>query len=259
VYASAWFDPPTDIDDDWTVLATLPSMPRDARMGIAIRFSSGRMLCSVVDYGRPAAPQNTDALVARLADLCVPQIHRLLLASKPTSDVAVFGNTQNRWRRYGRLPSFPDGLVVIGDAVCSLNPRYGQGMTVASLSADRLDKELSAYFGEHQSLSGFSHHFQKKLEGVLTVPWQIALLEDRAWVSSLAGAEPSLAERIAVKSAQRVLKTAFSDVDTYIRFMRVAHLLDTPFAMLHPRTIAKIAGGGGAGPAADDVPGIGSA
>lgn len=256
MYCSAWFEPPSGIDDDWTVLATLPSIPRDPRMGVAIRFGASKMLCSVIDYGKPKAVRTTDELVDRLSVLCVPQIHRLLRASKATSEVAVYGNTQNRRRRFGRLDRFPDGLVVIGDAACSLNPRYGQGMTVASLGAERLDADLSSYSKTNGNLDGFSLHFQKSLDRVLTVPWQIALMEDRAWVAHLAGEAPSFVQRLALAGSQRVLATAFSDVETYIRFMRVAHLLDAPTGMLDPRILAKIARGGRPS-GAEDVPGIG--
>jgi 2-polyprenyl-6-methoxyphenol hydroxylase-like FAD-dependent oxidoreductase len=141
--------------------------------------------------------------------------------------------------------------VVIGDAACSLNPRYGQGMTVASLGADRLDRELSAA----RSLDGFSQRFQRSLDRMLLVPWQMALMEDRAWVSSLSGEARSLGQRLALAGSQRVLRTAFSDIGTYIRFMRVAHLLDSPVKMLAPRTLARIARGGSAGSVKDD-PGI---
>lgn len=258
-YTSAWFEPPAGIEDDWTALATLPSIPHDARMGVVIRFGSGPMICSAVAYGKPAPPRTHDELVEGMARLSVPEVHRLLRASKPVTELISYGNTQNRWRRYGRLPWFPDGLVVLGDAVCSMNPRYGQGMTLAAMSAERLDQELSAYFDERASLEGFPLHFQKRLERMLGVPWQIALMEDRAWVSSLAGTPPPLLQRIALAGSQRVLKTAFSDIDTYIRFMRVAQLLDAPTAMLSPKTLAKIAVGGGGGAAAEDSPAVGAA
>ncbi|WP_394830097.1 FAD-dependent monooxygenase [Pendulispora rubella] len=244
VYASAWFEPPKGIDDDWVALATLPAIPREPHMGVAIRFGPDRMLCSAIGYGSPRPPRTIDEMAHRMEALCVPHLARLVRASKATSDVVVYANTQNRWRRWGRLPRFPDGLVIIGDAVCSLNPRYGQGMTVASLGAERLDRELDAHFARHGNLTGFSHRFQRSLEAVLAVPWQIALMEDRSWVSVLSGAAPSPLSKLVLAGSQRVLQTAFSDIDTYIRFMRLAHLLDAPTRMLAPRTLARIARGG---------------
>jgi 2-polyprenyl-6-methoxyphenol hydroxylase-like FAD-dependent oxidoreductase len=259
VYASSWFQPPADIDDDWKALVSLPSLPRQRRMTIIARFAPDRMLCSVGDYGKPPPPRNHDELIARMGDVCVPQISRLLRASKPASEIAVYGNTQNRMRRFAHLPWLPEGLVILGDAACSLNPRYGQGMTVAALSAERLDKELSAYFAARGSLKGFPHHFQKSLERMLTVPWQIALAEDRGWISFLSGSVPPLLQRITLKGFQRVLKTAMSDIDTYIRFMRVAQMLDGPATMLAPGTLAKIAMGGRPKGGQEDAPTVGSA
>ena len=258
VYSSCWFEPPPDIDDDWTALATLPSAPRDRRMGIALRIAADRLHCSAVEYGRPRPLRSPAELVAHMERLCVPELHRLLRASRPVSNVSVFANTQNRWRRHGSLPWFPDGFVILGDAVCSLNPRYGQGMTVASLGADRLDGELSSYAAARGDLRGFSRSFQESLDEALNVPWQIALMEDQQFVTASSGASPGLAQRIVARGAARLLQTAFSDVETYVKFMRVAHLLDAPTRMLAPGTLAKIARGGRSDAATEQAPGIGA-
>lgn len=258
-YASAWFEEPPGLDDDWGVLATLPAIPNAPQMGCVIRFATRRRLhCAVITYGKPRAPRSPDELVARMAELDVPQLHRLLQRAKPLSEVESYGNTQNRWRRYSSLPRFPDGLLVIGDAACSLNPRYGQGMTVAALSADRLDRELGSYLAQHRSLQGFGAHFQRSLEDVLKVPWQMALLEDHLWVSHFSGRSPSLSERLQQAGSGRLLRAAFTDIDTYIRFMRVAHLLAPPTSLLTPRTLMRMLSQAPE-PAGNDTPGIGPA
>lgn len=46
-------------------------------------------------------------------------------------------------RRYYERTRLPDNLVVIGDSLCSFNPVYGQGMSVAALEAVVLARQLS--------------------------------------------------------------------------------------------------------------------
>lgn len=184
-----------------------------------------------------------------MGSVSVPELQQLLAASRPLSPLSTYANTQNRLRKFSRLRGFPEGLVVLGDATCSLNPRYGQGMTVASLSVEHLRLQLGAFYSDHGHLTGFGPWFQASLEKLVAAPWQAALMEDRSWVTHFAGGRPPLAQRVALGATERILKTAFSDLDTYIRFTRVAHMLDAPVKMLVPRTVGALVRGRGLGPA----------
>jgi 2-polyprenyl-6-methoxyphenol hydroxylase-like FAD-dependent oxidoreductase len=259
VYTSCLFEPPARIDDDWIMLGATAPVLRDPHMSALMRLGPGRLLCAFIAYGNEKPPRTAEELVACTAGLCVPEIHRLLRACRPMSAPVVFNNTLNRWRHFARIPTFPDGLVCIGDAACTLNPRYGQGMTVAALSADRLDAELTGHFLEHARLEGFSRRFQQRLDDILKVPWQLAVMEDRLWVSASSGKAPRLSERIVMKGSGPLLHGLFSNMEAYIQFMRVAHLIDPPTRMLSPRILGAIAKGGALGGVRAPAPHIGAA
>src|SRR5258707_6601470 len=67
---------------------------------------------------------------------------------------------------------FPDGLLVMDDAMCSFNPIYGQGMTVAAWQA-LLRRRVMA-----RGTRGLPRSFFKDAAKVIEGPWAISVGTD---------------------------------------------------------------------------------
>lgn len=71
-----------------------------------------------------------------------PGAFELIRDAEPLTPVARFGSPSSVQRHYERLTRVPEGFLCIGDAICSFNPIWGQGMSVAALEVVALAELL---------------------------------------------------------------------------------------------------------------------
>jgi 2-polyprenyl-6-methoxyphenol hydroxylase-like FAD-dependent oxidoreductase len=136
--------------------------------------------------------------------------------------------TSNRLRCYHRMRRWPEGLFALGDAVATLNPIYGQGMTLAALGA----VALAAECGKGRDLRS-SRCFQRRLARINLVPWLLATSED----SRFAGGAP-MSARIARFYTERLRRRIPSDPVLALAFMKTLQLTE-PLASLRPAAIFR--------------------
>jgi 2-polyprenyl-6-methoxyphenol hydroxylase-like FAD-dependent oxidoreductase len=154
-------------------------------------------------------------------------------AGTPLDEVSYYHVPSNRWRRYDKLRRIPQGLLVIGDAVCSFNPLYAQGMTVAALEAIVLRDCLR--HGRRDLPRRFFRASAKKIG----VAWQTAVGSDLA-MPEIVGPR-SVSTRIANAFLNRVLTAAETDPVVAERFLRVTGMIDGPARLLSPALILRLA------------------
>ena len=104
-----------------------------------------------------------------------PDLGEVLDRCELLSPVAGYRIPASMWRRYDRLPALPARLLVVGDALASFNPIYGQGMTVAALEALAVRAQL-----ERGGLRSHAPHDRPHLKQVAPA-WKMSASADLAF------------------------------------------------------------------------------
>jgi len=162
-----------------------------------------------------------------------PHVLAAVRAAEPLGEVARHRMPSSQWRRYDKMRRFPDGLLVFGDAICSFNPIYGQGMTVAALEASALHGCLR--HGDRD----LSRRFFRAAAKPIAAAWQLAAGGDLA-LPEVEGPRP-LSVRIANAYMDWVLTACESDAVVAAQFFKVNALVDPPSRLLHPAFIYRVA------------------
>ena len=172
-------------------------------------------------------------LLVRFArSLLFTDIYEAIRTADPIDDPTIYRFPAARRRRYERLARFPEGLVVLGDGLCSFNPVYGQGMSVAAVEAIILRDHLKR---GHRSSTG---RLRSRLAGVVRTPWNMTTAADLAIPAVQGRRSPTV--RAANTYISRVLAAAADDTSVGTAFVRVSGLIDQPSALLRPRVALRV-------------------
>jgi hypothetical protein len=178
-------------------------------------------------------PADLAAMIATVTDFAPQGLFSALHASEPLGEVVVTRNFRGVWRRYDKMSAFPAGMLVIGDAVCSFNPLYGQGMTVAALQAVALRDCLSC--GD----ADLGHRFFGAASQVIRPIWASNQANDRYMTKPTA--RRSIPHRITDWQIEKVLNAAKHDTIVTEKLFRAAHLIDPPARLRDPSVLARVA------------------
>ena len=180
-YASTKFRIPEDDDESERLLAFIgppPDFPNGGLMElIEHRTWHVTMGGRFGDY----PPHDAAGFLAFAKALHTPKLYDLIKDAERVEDITTYRFPTSLRRHYERLTTFPEGLVVLGDAISSFNPVYGQGMSSAALQVQALQQVLMERATEPQELDGLARSFFPKAAEVIDTPWALAAGQDLAF------------------------------------------------------------------------------
>lgn len=219
--------------DDSRALVLFPTPPN--RRGCAtFPIEDGKRILTLAGYHGDHAPTDPDGFADFADSLPLPDIGSLLDGHDVVSeDIEFYPIPSNRRRRYEDLEDFPEGLIVVGDAIASFNPIYGQGMSVAALQAAQLHHTLAT-----DGHTGMALEFFERAGRVVDEAWALSTGADFKYPETT-GPKP-FATRIKNRYLARMLRKAHTDWRVAEAFGRVGFMETGAKSLIHPAIVWRV-------------------
>ncbi len=248
-YASQWFEIPPEYHHpnrgeqwNWKSLLIWAKPPYQTRAGVLYPVEGNRWVVTLSGTGGDYPTAHDQDFLKFARSLRNRAIYNAIRHAVPVSAVKLYRGTANRWRHYETMDRFPARLVTLGDGVCAFNPLYGQGMTVAALSAQRLGHWLdNTGTSDRPNLTRAGDRFRKSLGSVLQLPWLMATGEDLRWPTT-EGPEPQWWMRLMQRYLQRVLTLTDQHPQIHDRVWHLQHMAASPWCLIHPAVLGPVLG-----------------
>jgi 2-polyprenyl-6-methoxyphenol hydroxylase-like FAD-dependent oxidoreductase len=224
---------PTDLDGAKT-LVIQNMAPAMTRLGLALAVENDRWMVVLGGYFGDAPPTDRAGYLAFADSLPVPELANLLRLGAPISDPLPYRFRSSRRVHCERAERWPIGLAALGDATCSFNPLYGQGLSVAFMQAEQLGVVLDRY----RSLERVAPRVQRELARFTDMAWNIAAGGDLAY-PQVAGERPAIG-RLLRGYMTKVFRACAVDEEVVDTLVDVTNFVASPTQLLRPAIVARV-------------------
>ncbi|WP_432130498.1 FAD-dependent monooxygenase [Streptomyces tendae] len=217
-----------------TIVQADPYVARAGRSAMVMPVEGDRWLvsCGGTRGGEP--PADAEGFLRYTLDLPDPIVGRLISGAEPLTDVHLSRSTSNVRHYLDKAPHWPEGLVVLGDALGTFNPAYGQGMSVAAFGARVLGRELERAGGP--DAPGLARRVLRGAARPVDAAWAMAVGQDVLYPATRGG-RPGIADRAVTAYTRRMTRAAAGSFAAASAIWDVTSMRTPPTRMFHPSAV----------------------
>ncbi len=225
---------PGDLNGAALIMVT-PEGPDDKRSGMVFPIEGDRWIVTLGGINGDHPPLDEQGFLAFARSLPAPDVYDIITKAEPLSAITPYKFLSSLRRHYEKMVSFPDGYLVLGDAICSFNPIYGQGMTCAAMEAEALDNLLTR---RHGNLHRLAQEFFARAAKIVDNPWQMAVGADFRF----RGTEGKKAASVDFVNAYvaKVHRATHHDPVVQDAFLKVMNLIRPPASLFQPNILVRV-------------------
>ena len=237
-YTTARYRTPPSQDRPWKAVLHLPEAPATSRGALLFPMEDDQWILALGGRGDEVPPGDEAGFLNSARLLRTPTIFDAVSGAERIGDLARYSFPKSVRRHFTRMPSFPGGLVPLGDAICVFNPLYGQGMSVAAQEAvvlRRLLVEDSEAAGVRPRIAA---DFFAEVESILETPWAMAALPDLVYPSTTGDRPSDFVQTLQFGAA--LTRLAAREPDVHKVTAEVANLLRPRSAYREPELMRRV-------------------
>ncbi|MFJ5777071.1 FAD-dependent oxidoreductase [Streptomyces sp. NPDC093094] len=194
------------------------------RAGIVVPVEDGRWIVTLSGSRGGEPTGDADEFVEFALGLDDPVIGSLLSDAEPLGGVVTSRSTANQRRYYEKMQTWPDGFVVLGDAVAGYNPVYGHGLSVAAQCALALRDTLRSH---GLTAPGTARRVQRAAARPVGAAWDLAVGQD-IFYPGASDVPPTAAEKLLARYVDRCVETAAGNPRALGALLDVMSLSEPP-------------------------------
>ncbi|MFK0143200.1 FAD-dependent monooxygenase family protein [Streptomyces murinus] len=184
------------------------------------------------DSYRPS--EDPDAFLSRMRR-CVRPLREVADHCSLEGDVGAFHFRDSLRRSFTDMDRVPGGLVALGDAVASVNPVYGQGLTLAALEASALAAHLQSGAMPHEP----AWKYFRRLDAIVGAAWKLSTTADLAQ-PHVTGPYPR-GYALTRWAGDRLTEASLRCPEINRAYMDVVHMKEHPRTLTRPRVLLRAA------------------